>query len=85
MLYILAGAQIGQSPKKTGRPAIICIQHFWCTFKLTALMSDVTLFDMFGLDQTHNVSGVAHHMYMFTCLQLWPMYGEPPVLLPGPV
>ena len=53
-------------------------------------MSDVTLFDMFGLDQTLDVSGLlsTFHiiiLYMFTCLQLRPMYGEPPVLLPGPV
>jgi len=32
MLYILAGAQIGQSPKNWKACRIICIQHFWCTF-----------------------------------------------------
>ena len=48
MLYILAGAQIGQSPKKLeGLPS-----YAYGVLLLLTVASDVTWFDMFGLDKT---------------------------------
>ena len=51
MLYILAGSQIGQSPKKLeGLPS-----YAFNTSSVLLLLtgaSDVTRFDIFGLDKT---------------------------------
>ena len=94
MLYILAGAQIGQSPKKNWKA---CRHHMHSKFlayfyKLTAA-SDVwcdIIWHVWSRPDPRCVWFTQYisyyqYIYMFTCFQLWPMYGEPPVLLPGPV